>query len=321
MGRRRCVQQRQHLEEVALEGEITHDEGPGQTELAGRPEQPPNGVGGPHLECAAARRPEGGPVPELEPHRRRTAEEVGQEGRHRGRHTDPGVGLRCWGLVLPGPQRARPGDEVRFHVRLPMKSLNCEGRPSYGGNGRHGSGNKYASEDLMSDEHAAEPPPGNPGQRALGAMESAVRRARETAGAPPLPPPPSPAARPLARPVDAAPPPRERPSVRPARPLADPLRRRRGRPRGGGRHRVDRVTERQLDSSVLDRGGSDPHQHGAAVSPPSTKGQERCQQPPGPLDHLDHRGRCSRAALRSSRRWTPPAAPPGRASRWPAPTS
>ena len=34
----------------------------------------------------------------------------------------------------------------------------------------------------MADEHAAEPPPGNPGQRALGAMESAVRRARETAG-------------------------------------------------------------------------------------------------------------------------------------------
>lgn len=59
----------------------------------------------------------------------------------------------------------------------------------------------------MPDEHAAEPPPGNPGQRALGAMESAVRRARETAGAPPLPHPPSPRARPAARPVDAAPPP------------------------------------------------------------------------------------------------------------------
>ena len=29
----------------------------------------------------------------------------------------------------------------------------------------------------MADEHAVEPPPGTPGQRALGAMESAVRRA------------------------------------------------------------------------------------------------------------------------------------------------
>ncbi len=70
----------------------------------------------------------------------------------------------------------------------------------------------------MSDEHAVEPPPGNPGQRALGAMESAVRRARETAGAPPLPPPPLLRSRPLARPVDAAPPPESNPrSTRPDR--------------------------------------------------------------------------------------------------------
>ena len=35
----------------------------------------------------------------------------------------------------------------------------------------------------MADEHsAAEPPPGSPGQRALGAMENAVKRARESAG-------------------------------------------------------------------------------------------------------------------------------------------
>ena len=38
----------------------------------------------------------------------------------------------------------------------------------------------------MAEEHAAETPPGTPGRRALGAMESAVRRARESAGAPPL---------------------------------------------------------------------------------------------------------------------------------------
>ena len=55
VGRRRRVQQRQHLEEVALEGQITHDEGPGQTQLAGRPEQPPNGVRGSHLECVRRR--------------------------------------------------------------------------------------------------------------------------------------------------------------------------------------------------------------------------------------------------------------------------
>src|ERR1700722_14041204 len=53
-------------------------------------------------------------------------------------------------------------------------------------------GEQYASEDPMADEHAAEPPPGSPGQRALGAMESAVRRARESAGIAPLPPPPPP---------------------------------------------------------------------------------------------------------------------------------
>ncbi len=35
----------------------------------------------------------------------------------------------------------------------------------------------------MPDDRAAEPPPGAPGQRALSAMEIAVRRAREAAGA------------------------------------------------------------------------------------------------------------------------------------------
>ena len=45
-------------------------------------------------------------------------------------------------------------------------------------------------DDRMPDGHAAEPPLGAPGQRALGAMESAVRRAREADGAAPAPPPP-----------------------------------------------------------------------------------------------------------------------------------
>jgi len=58
----------------------------------------------------------------------------------------------------------------------------------------------------MSDERTAETPPGTPGQRALGAMESAVRRARASAGAPPLAPPPPPRTQGTARRVDVAPP-------------------------------------------------------------------------------------------------------------------
>jgi len=58
----------------------------------------------------------------------------------------------------------------------------------------------------MTDERTAETPPGTPGQRALGAMESAVRRARASAGAPPLAPPPLPGGRGPARRVDVAPP-------------------------------------------------------------------------------------------------------------------
>jgi hypothetical protein len=85
----------------------------------------------------------------------------------------------------------------------------------------------------MTDEHAAGQPQGTPGQRALGAMESAVRRARAAAGAaplppapapsrfpsppPPLPPPPPPQPSPgaPAGPVDTAPPPQaDRPPAR-----------------------------------------------------------------------------------------------------------
>src|SRR5580704_4905613 len=73
----------------------------------------------------------------------------------------------------------------------------------------------YPSEGLMADDHATEPPPGTPGRRALGAMESAVRRARESAGAPPLSssaPPPAPT-----RPVRTPPQPtRVEPAPRPA---------------------------------------------------------------------------------------------------------
>ena len=159
----------------------------------------------------------------------------------------------------------------------------------------------------MADEHAAEPPPGNPGQRALGAMESAVRRARETAGAPPLAP----------SPVAPAPVPRRglsmrhlRPGSDPGsarhRPLADPLRRRRGRPRRGGRHCVDRLAERQLGSPVLDRGRWDPHQHSAAVSPSLDQGRRSgASSLHDHLDHFDHAWPSLPAALRSSLRSDP----------------
>jgi hypothetical protein len=97
----------------------------------------------------------------------------------------------------------------------------------------------------MADEHAVEPPPGTPGQRALGAMESAVRRAREASGRSPLPPSEhasqptevmAPPTRPVARHVDPAPPTEE---VRPvgdvrliagAQPLGNDRRRQATRP-------------------------------------------------------------------------------------------
>jgi hypothetical protein len=51
----------------------------------------------------------------------------------------------------------------------------------------------------MPDGRAAEPPPGSPGRRALGAMESAVRRAREADGVTPMAVPPSGSGRPHQR--------------------------------------------------------------------------------------------------------------------------
>lgn len=55
----------------------------------------------------------------------------------------------------------------------------------------------------MTDGQTAETPPGTPSRRALGAMESAVRRAREgQGGLPPAPPPPTPAPTPPRRPQD-----------------------------------------------------------------------------------------------------------------------
>ena len=55
----------------------------------------------------------------------------------------------------------------------------------------------------MPDDRVAEPPQGSPDQRALSAMEIAVRRAREAAGVAPLPDPTPPRDRPPAPEVPA----------------------------------------------------------------------------------------------------------------------
>ena len=140
----------------------------------------------------------------------------------------------------------------------------------------------------MSDERTAETPPGTPGQRALGAMESAVRRARASTGTPPLPPPPLSGAQAAADASRSRLPRRDRdhrlhsgrrdhrlrlersPRGSP-RSLVDQCGHRGRRPRRRSRHRVDRVVERQLGSAVLD-GRSRPSQHGAAGEEPRQGG-------------------------------------------------
>ena len=66
----------------------------------------------------------------------------------------------------------------------------------------------------MTDGQAAETPPGTPSRRALGAMESAVRRAREAQGG--LPPPPPREEPPAPGPTAVPNPPRQPPAVDPA---------------------------------------------------------------------------------------------------------
>ena len=169
----------------------------------------------------------------------------------------------------------------------------------------------------MPDERTAETPPGTPGQRALGAMESAVRRARESAGDPPLPPPPLARAQPTTRRVEAAPPreeqrppaaPREglrttdtAPPARPDRWLIGSVSRGR-RPRRGGRHRVDRLVERQLGSVVLDgaHGGqaTTMPSHSPLKSPRSgaARGDHTDTSPPTPSTTTTVAGRSGRPA-------------------------
>lgn len=66
----------------------------------------------------------------------------------------------------------------------------------------------------MTDGQASEPPQGTPGRRALGAMESAVRRVRESAGGTPVQRPPSASA-----PSETSTGPGPRPEYRPADPV------------------------------------------------------------------------------------------------------
>ena len=73
------MQEREHLEDVAPERQIPFHEGPGESELSWSPEQATHRVGRAHLEHMAARGAEGRAVPELEPDRRRTSEEMDQQ--------------------------------------------------------------------------------------------------------------------------------------------------------------------------------------------------------------------------------------------------
>ncbi len=95
------------------------------------------------------------------------------------------------GSCAEGCCRGRNG--LGLGMRSDRITVSCSTGPIPGkmlrANERGRSGKNYELEDPMADEHAVEPPPGTPGQRALGAMESAVRRARESAGTPVTPPP------------------------------------------------------------------------------------------------------------------------------------
>jgi DNA segregation ATPase FtsK/SpoIIIE, S-DNA-T family len=100
----------------------------------------------------------------------------------------------------------------------------------------------------MTEGPASEPPQGTPGRRALGAMESAVRRVRESAGEPPLPPPT--VVRPPERPAPAEPgPPQTR--VPPGR-VEDPVAVETPQPSSeGGSRWGDRRGERWLAGAVI----------------------------------------------------------------------
>ena len=130
----------------------------------------------------------------------------------------------------------------------------------------------------MTDGQAPEPNPGAPSRRALGAMESAVRRARETHGGPPPTEPPrssSTPTRPPRRPEPVIRGPRVRPGRRrpPVRALADGVRRRGGRTRDGRRDRPRRLAQRRSPAGgarVLhgDDGCADPCGGGSVNHPP-----------------------------------------------------
>ncbi len=101
----------------------------------------------------------------------------------------------------------------------------------------------------MTEGEASEPPQGTPGRRALGAMESAVRRVRESAGEPPVPPSIV-VRRPPDRPAPTEPRPAQ-PSLLPGRADA-PVAVETPRPSSeGGSRWGDRRSERWLAGAVI----------------------------------------------------------------------
>ena len=141
----------------------------------------------------------------------------------------------------------------------------------------------------MTDGQAAEPPQGTPSTRALGAMESAVRRAREAAGGAPPPPPP-----PQRAPARALLPPRRARQRPAARSLAHRRRRRRHGAGRRRRHRSRRVarhrhTVPECARPVLAGHDAGPRRRLAPRPPPIRDGRRApCRRPPRRRHDDDH---------------------------------
>ncbi len=204
----------------------------------------------------------------------------------------------------------------------PIASLSPDQRPEfYAVNGRRASGKdrrqRIGCQTRVRPRHLRARRVGAPS----GRWRALVRRARESAGAPPLAPPPLPRAQAPARRVEVAPP-QGRAAITPApggdvhrlRPESSHdrvapdrwlhrHRRHACRPRRRGRHCVARVVERRLGSVVLDgrRLGSGDHR-----CPPSRRrhtlaaaGHRRTRRPTDlSSDHHHDRGRLSGRAAR-----------------------
>lgn len=134
---------------------------------------------------------------------------------------------------------------------------------------------------MMMDGPGAEPPQGTPSRRALGAMESAVRRAREAAGPSSVRP-----TQPFAE-QSPPPPPSTEPAAEPA-PLRGHERelvgRRRCRRRNPGRHRSRRPRRVPRERRIA---ASDAAIHGGHGR--RTRRDARCRKTPGINPRASHR--------------------------------